>query len=186
MVWKLHRLGFINSAKMEIGTTANLQELNGTSFRPAPGTNDITGWTVYDQRGQVIGEIGGLLFNPAEGKIRYLIITLKYNPECNPKQIIVPVGLAESQPAERSIILPEVTDGQIAGLPGYHGSAGLQPDFELAIRRNLRGTSRPPYEHPQFYGHVHFNEGRFYKTGDLTKESAAVRSPRRKHPPDRS
>ena len=163
---------------MENNLTPQLQELNGSGFRLAQGITDITGWKVNDQRGQVIGKIVGLLFNPAEGKVRYLVIALKDNPEYFSKQILIPVGLAESQRSDRSILLPEVTDEQIAELPAYHGVASLEPDFELSIRRSLEGHSTAPYEHPQFYTHSHFNEDRFYDTTDLSKEPAEVTAAR--------
>lgn len=126
----------------------NLQELTGSRFVLAPETVDITGWSVLDQRGQHIGLITGLLFDEEQGSVRYLIISLNDSAEYNAKKIVVPIGLAESKPAERTVMLPEVRDEQIASIPAYNGIQSLGEDFETKGRYSLEEHSTAPYDHP--------------------------------------
>ncbi|BAU54709.1 DUF892 family protein [Mucilaginibacter gotjawali] len=161
-------------AMMENNFDTGLRELADSSFMVVPGTTDITGWSVLDQRGQVIGEIAGLLFDEHDASVRYLIIALRENADYHAKRIVVPVGLAKSRPADLTIILPEVSDGQIAALPAYEGVSRLAPDVEMSIRNLLEGHGHAPYEHPQFYAHAHFNEDRLYDTTDISAAPAEV------------
>lgn len=150
----------------------NLQELNSSNYRLAPGVSDITGWPVRDQRGQLIGEVVELLFDPQAGQVRYLIIALPDRSESAAKRIIIPVGLAERDTDGSAVSLPEVTDEQIAQLPAYAGITGFDAEMEHATRGILEGHSQASYEHPQFYTHQHFNEDRFYPMTDLSQEPA--------------
>lgn len=111
-------------------------------YRVARGSADIRGWRVYDRAGEKLGEIAGLLFEPAALKVRFAIVELW------DRQVAVPVAdldldtdaqvvLAPGYDLPRLLALPRYSDEAIASYvareadDGPHGHARRAHPFDL-------------------------------------------------------
>src|SRR5687768_1026479 len=93
---------------------SRLQELGGSNFKIAEGEPNIKGWTVKDAQGRTIGEVDELLFDPQTRKVRYLVLDLEGNVfDLEPRDVLVPIGLAELHESDDDVLLPNVTAAQL-------------------------------------------------------------------------
>lgn len=74
----------------------HLEELNGSDYQIVEGEPDITGWSVIDGQGRMIGEVDDVLFDPQTRAVRYIIVDLENNAlEIENRKVLVPIGIAE-------------------------------------------------------------------------------------------
>ena len=156
-----------------------LQELGGSDFEIADNQPDIKGWTVKDQQGQTIGEVDELIFDVQSRKVRYMVVDLEKSVlDLEPRDVLVPIGVAELHDSDDDVILPHITAEQLRALPTYE-KGRIGRDTETSIRSvfgasglgaavgaagaALSGAGHQTgntlaNEQEDFYNHDHFNE----------------------------
>ncbi len=171
----------------ENNRTTYLQELSGSDFEIADHQPDITGWKIVDSLGNELGEVEDLIFDSKERKVRYIVASLDLDVpenleiEEDSRLVLIPIGIVDLDKEEDEVIVPEVSGGYLATLPGYEPGKTISPAEELAVRYAFLGQDSLPdadavvYEqHPEdFYNHGHFDESRFTKriTGPSSEEN---------------
>jgi hypothetical protein len=113
--------------------------------------------------------------------------------------VLIPIGLAELDNANKIVLFPEVTAGHLATLPEYK-KGKVTIETERAIRTvfvpgESRGISADTYreqvfdDQDDFYNHEHFNEERMYKsrrpqrdTTDIIKDQKYTNTSKRAAP----
>lgn len=173
-----------------------LQELSDSDFEIADGQPDIRGWDVKDAGGNRIGEVDDLIFDTQSRKVRYMKIDLEDNVlDLEPRDVLVPIGLAQLDDADDDVILSNVTADQLRALPEYDDD-NLDSDFESGIRRVFGGVGGGALagaaltadvdsdtdRDTDFYAHEHFNDDNLYRNrkqsvstdSDVTDETIPV------------
>jgi len=169
--------------------TNRLQELGGSDFEIADNQPNIKGWTVKNTQGQTIGEVEELIFDVESRKVRYMVVDLEDSVlDLEPRDVLVPIGLAELHESDDDVILPNITADQLRALPIYEkGQIGRDTESSvrsvfgglgttIAAGTALAGTA-PANQSEDFYNHDHFNEGnlsrnRLGSTGAAESERA--------------
>ncbi|MEJ7738408.1 MAG: DUF2382 domain-containing protein [Chitinophagaceae bacterium] len=154
-----------------------LQELKGSKYEVATGQPDIRGWTVKDAQGQDIGEVDELIFDTQSLKVRYLVLDLEDNVlDVEPRDVLVPIGLAQLHEKDDDVVLPTVTAAQLSSLPEYK-KGSLTADVESGVRNVFGGLgvgaagAAVTGRDNDFYDHDHFNEDNLYqKRGSATAD----------------
>jgi uncharacterized protein (TIGR02271 family) len=159
-----------------------LEELGDSKFEVVDGEPNIFGWDVKDERGEHIGEVTELLFDPESLKVRYIVVELNTNETgLEEKQVLVPIGIAElKQSNENHVLLKQVTVPQLNAVPRYE-KGKLSYETERTIRYIFEGAgvagaaavgtstiaaeskATQDDERERFYQHNHFNEDNFYR-----------------------
>lgn len=162
--------------KKKEAPTTRLRELSGSGFQIAKGQPDIRGWDVRDEHGRKFGTVGDLIFDIKADKVRYLIIHVLDTPELEleKRSVLVPIGLAELDPSDNDVLLPNVTPFQLRALPRYE-TAKLGAKTERDIRTVFgdqgigMGRVQQPTMHADedvednFYNQDYFNEENMYR-----------------------
>ena len=156
-----------------------LQELGGSDFQIAEGEPNIKGWTVKDPQGKTIGEVEELLFDPQTRKVRYIVLDIEGEyMDLEPRNVLIPIGVAELQESDDDVILPNVTAEQLRALPVYEKD-NLTRDTEMTIR-NIFGsagaagvgagaaagaamTGSDTRDPDEFYNDPAYDEDKFYR-----------------------
>ena len=147
----------------------HLEELSHKHFYDiADDQPDITHWNIVDESSKKIGEVKDLLFDKDTMKARYLITNLKDGIFEEDRKVLIPVGRARLNTADRIVEVPKVTPGQILSLPDYTGPTELTAEDEYAIRHSFAGTepaedATGAYNRNTFYNHEDFDDRKFYK-----------------------
>lgn len=159
-----------------------LIELGGSDFEIADGEPDIRGWTVKDAQGKTIGEVDELIFDPQSRKVRYLVLDLEGNMlDLEPRDVLVPIGLAQLHDADDDVILPGITAVQLNALPKYDKDS-LTSDIEMLVRNAFAGLgaagaavglthNAQGNEGEDFYSHDYYNEDNLYRNRHTTAPS---------------
>lgn len=157
-----------------------LQELGGSDFQIAEGEPNIKGWTVKDPQGNTIGEVEELLFDPQTRKVRYIVLDLEGNfLDLEPRNVLVPIGVAELQESDDDVVLPNITAEQLRALPVYE-KGNLTRETEMSVR-NVFGdmgaaggaagaamTGRDTRDPDEFYNDPAYDEERLYRNRPTT------------------
>ncbi|GAB3937368.1 PRC-barrel domain-containing protein [Mucilaginibacter myungsuensis] len=150
-----------------------LEELSNSDYEIKDGEPDITGWGVFNQQGDKIGEVDDLLFDAQARKVRYIVLELQANGLDvlgDDKRVLVPIGVATLHPNDDDVVLPIDSATILSGLPEYDAET-FGPEYEVDVRNIFDDSgSTAPYEHPQFYQHQHFDEDKFYNRGAVLAE----------------
>lgn len=156
--------------------TTRLRELSQSDFKIAKGQPDIRGWDVRDEQGRKFGTVGELIFDIRADKVRYMVIDILDTPELEleKRSVMVPIGLAELDPTDNDVLLPNVTPFQLRALPRYQ-TAKLGAKTERDIR-TVFGDMNLGAKQPQpsaantdedvdesFYNNDYFNEDNMYR-----------------------
>ena len=148
----------------------HLEELGNSDYEIKDGEPDIIGWDVRNNGGGKLGEVDELIFDPQARKVRYIVLNMEGNELGleDERRVLLPIGLANLHTDKDEVVVPLITESQLAQLPPYESCPVLTPELEMDIRNTLEGQtgSTAPYEHPQFYAHSHFDEDRFYNRGN--------------------
>ncbi|WP_048920695.1 PRC-barrel domain-containing protein [Rufibacter radiotolerans] len=119
--------------------SSELKELGDSSYQLAKGEPDIRGWNIFDGQGKRIGEVKELLCDAHARKVRYLVVDLEGNLlDLEPRDILVPISLAELHPSEKAVIIPQVSSRQFQALPAYHRDQ-LTPEMQTQVQRIFVG-----------------------------------------------
>jgi stress response protein YsnF len=154
----------------KINASDYLQELGHSDYEMVKGEPDIRGWTVKDTQGQTIGEVADLLFDPQARKVRYLILDLEGNVlDLEPRNVAVPIGLAQLDENDDNVILPNVSAVQLQSLPVYDRDR-FNPEVESSIQRVFTGAAlagaaaaSQADDRPTDYSHEHFDNNNLYR-----------------------
>src|SRR5688572_18238482 len=159
---------------------SQLRSLKSSNFEVAENEPNILGWTIKDQEGRKIGEVEDLLFDPESRKVRYIVMDLEGNVlDLEPRDVLVPIGIAELHPADDDVILPGITVDHLRPLPLYK-SGSITRDIETAVlsafstvkgavvgaANTVAGAARDVKNEvkDEFYNHEHFNENKTFST----------------------
>ncbi|HYH14794.1 MAG TPA: PRC-barrel domain-containing protein [Flavisolibacter sp.] len=156
--------------------TTRLRELSHSDFKIAKGQPDIRGWDVRDEQGRKFGTVGELIFDIRADKVRYMVIDILDTPELEleKRSVMVPIGMAELDPTDNDVLLPNVTPYQLRALPRYQ-TAKLGAKTERDIRTVFGDTnlgmnkSQQPTASTEedvdesFYNNEQFNEDNMYR-----------------------
>jgi hypothetical protein len=161
-------------------TGARLESLKGSNFEIVDNEPHILGWTIKDEQGRTIGEVDDLIFDPASRRVRYIVMDLEGNVlDLEPRNVLVPIGIAELHPSDDDVILPGVTAEHLRGLPLYKAGS-ITRDIENTVvsafssvkgavagaTKAVAGTVTDVKD--DFYSHEHFDEDRTYRTRPAT------------------
>ena len=167
-------------SKKETPTT-RLRELSRSDFKIAKGQPDIRGWDVRDAQGREYGTVHELIFDIKADKVRYMVINILDTKELEleKRSVMVPIGLAELDPRDNDVLLPNITPFQLRALPRYdrdHLGAKAERDIStvfgregftggMAAQQPATTTSSTTDEDlgDSFYNHDHFNENNMYR-----------------------
>lgn len=165
--------------------TNRLEELRSSAFEITDGQPNITGWDIRTRSGKKAGDVDELLFEPATGKVRYIITNLAKNELGLEKsrKVLIPIGLAELfkkgkithhnsgidpafegyDPADHGdvVYIPTISAKQLDSLPLYE-KGRLSRHTEIAIRNILQPANPIDNEQDEFYRHGQFNEDGLY------------------------
>ncbi|MEO3407585.1 PRC-barrel domain-containing protein [Mucilaginibacter sp. CAU 1740] len=148
----------------------HLEELSNSDYEIKDGEPDIIGWDVRNNGGGKLGEVDELIFDPQARKVRYIVLNMEGNDLDleDERRVLIPIGIANLHTDKDEVVVPLITELQLAQLPPYESCPKLTPELEMNIRRAIEGEagSTAPYDHPQFYEHEHFDEDRFYNRGN--------------------
>ena len=124
---------------MNYNESNRLQELGGSDFEIADNQPNIKGWTVKDQQGQTIGEVEELIFDVESRKVRYMVVDLESSVlDLEPRDVLVPIGLAELHESDDDVIIPNITADQLRALPTYEKNQ-IGRDTEHSVRSTFAG-----------------------------------------------
>lgn len=155
--------------------TTRLRELSQSDFKIAKGQPDIRGWDVRDEQGRKFGTVGELIFDIRADKVRYMVIDILDTPELelDKRSIMVPIGLAELDPTDNDVLLPNVTPFQLRALPRYQTSKlGAKTerdirtvfgDMNLGVNRTQQTANTDDDVDESFYNNDYFNEDNMYR-----------------------
>jgi uncharacterized protein (TIGR02271 family) len=119
--------------------TNRLQELGGSDFEIADNQPNIKGWTVKTPQGETIGEVDELIFDVQSRKVRYMVVDLEGSVlDLEPRDVLVPIGLAELDEDDDDVILPNVTVDHLRALPVYE-KGRIGRDTENSVRSVFAG-----------------------------------------------
>jgi len=173
-----------------------LQELGGSDFEIADNQPNIKGWTVKDPQGQTIGEVEELIFDVQSRKVRYMVVDLESSVlDLEPRDVLVPIGLAQLNDSDDDVILPNITAEQLRALPTYE-KGGIGRDTENSVRSVFGGIgaavgaagaaitgaahqagnaltgNTPENNEEDFYNHDHFNESNLNRSRSANTAAA--------------
>ncbi|WP_316811640.1 PRC-barrel domain-containing protein [Pedobacter heparinus] len=154
--------------------TINLEELSSSNFEIADHQPDINGWELVDAEGNEIGEVEDLIFDPQEGKVRYIVADIDSDQENHTGYVLIPIGLVTLDDDEEEVMVSMQHTAVIYTLPPYEKGKTISPVEELAVRYAFLGAGSLPnaaavvYEqHPEdFYNHGHFSDDHFKRSQD--------------------
>ncbi|WP_240676036.1 DUF2382 domain-containing protein [Botryobacter ruber] len=152
-----------------------LLELGGSSYEVVEGQPDIRGWTVKNDLGQTVGEVEDLLIDPQALKVRYIVLDLEGNVlDLEPRDVLVPIGLAELHESDDEVFIPRVTPDQLASLPEYH-SGTFSSSIEASVRNVFAGVgSADLNDRTGYYNHEHFSEENLYRRRNTPPPAAGT------------
>lgn len=150
--------------------TTRLRELSSSAFTIAKGQPDIRGWDVRDEQGRKFGSVGELIFDIRANKVRYMVIDILDTPELEleKRSVMVPIGMAELDPTDNDVLLPNVTPYQLRALPRYQtAKLGAKTerdirtvfgDMNLGVSRTQAVSTDEDDVDESFYNNEYFNE----------------------------
>src|SRR6478735_5615362 len=164
----------------DINTGGSLESLKASNFEIVDNEPHILGWTIKDDQGRTIGEVDDLIFDMQTRRVRYIVMDLEGNVlDLEPRDVLVPIGIAELHPSDDDVILPGVTAEHLRPLPAYK-TGTITRDIEngvvaafSTVKGAVKGAAHSVAETARdvkndvkddFYSHEHFNENRTFST----------------------
>ncbi|WP_169578586.1 PRC-barrel domain-containing protein [Salinimicrobium terrae] len=146
--------------------TGHLEELEHKHWYDISSDEpNVMHWNIIDDAGKKIGVVKDLLFDREAKRARYLITNLKDGMLEKHIRVLVPVGRARLNKADKRIILPAVSLQQLNRLPEYKGVESLTSRDEQTIRdvfsENEPDKNAQVHDREQFYEHDDFKEEQY-------------------------
>ena len=140
-----------------------LASLSESDYEIADGQPDILGWDIEDSDGVKIGEVDDVLYDPQTNKVRYIVLDTENNDlELEEGHVLIPIGVAELQEDDDTVLVPDITFEQLTSLPLYERGREITPEIEAEIRNVFIKPDTVIVTENNFYDHEHFNETKFY------------------------
>lgn len=145
-----------------------LQKLNGSGFKLSGENPDIRSWVVKDNEGRLVGTVDDLVFDLQDEKVRYIVIDSGTNDfNLPPRQVLVPVGVAEIHEEADDVILPNISHRELVALPDYDEER-FDTDHEESVFNVFGGLGSAAVNggsshDREFYEHEHFNTENLYR-----------------------
>ncbi len=112
----------------------HLVALHESGFEIVDGETDVRNWSVVASENQLVGRVSELIFDEASRRVIYMVVDINGKPlNLISRSVIVPMSLAEIDRKENLVIVPALTVGHLASLPGYE-KGKISIDTENAIR----------------------------------------------------
>ena len=136
-----------------------LEDMSG--YKVASDDPDVRGWDVRTRDGTAIGKVKTLIIDTHELKARYIEVELdrKALNLNESRRITLPIGNARVDDENDIVTLPEHSPAEISAIPA--SASVLNRDEELRIRRSFDDRYSPNSD-DDFYGHPHYDQGRFF------------------------
>jgi hypothetical protein len=145
---------------------SKLVELGNSGYEIVSGEPDIRNWKVVNGNGKLLGVVNELLVDRQLNKIRYIVLGLNGKPlNLVSRKILIPIGIADLDEIDDTVILPNITIEHLATLPDYK-KGKLTLDAERKIRNIFLNTSDDYTDSitgDAFYEHEHFNDSNLIK-----------------------
>lgn len=108
-------------------------------YRVARGSADIRGWRVYDDAGEKLGVIGGLLYEPSALRVRFAIV------DTWERQVAVPIADLDLDEDAKVVMARGYSDARLLKLPEYSDAAieGMATVEDGEVRRPLADDEEP-------------------------------------------
>ena len=158
--------------------SSKLVELSNSGYEIVADEPDIRKWKVTNADGKILGVVDELLVDKQLHKVRYIVLNLQGKPlNLLSRKILIPIGIAELDPIDDTVILPTVTIEHLATLPGYK-KGKLTIGTERRIRNVFVPSSIPAdydvnvaddafYENEQFDDrHLYNSRKKKFRTSD--------------------
>ena len=151
-----------------------LQKLTGSDFEISDGDPDIRGWAVTNGNGKALGKVSELIFDLQSRLAKYLVVDLDGNDVNLPgRQVLVPVGIAETDPIADEIVIPAITAQQLNALPDYEEDR-FDTEHEVSVRNVFGGLGAAALtasgEEEDFYEHEQFNKDNLFRSRRTPKQ----------------
>ena len=141
-----------------------LRELGGSDYKIAEGEDNIKGWDVKDGQDNDLGDVDELIFDIQSLKVRYLVLDLDKNKDLGLKnrKVLIPIGLAELDDDDDTVILRNITIDQIRSLPDYDKD-NLNSEYETRNYNSLAAAGAAAATGPDFYNNDYFNDENLFR-----------------------
>lgn len=124
-------------------------------YRVARSEEDIRGWAVDDEDGEIIGEVEDLLVEVAVRKARYALVRLAHPP----RLAAVPVGYLEMARDAKRVVTPSLSRTDVRLLPAY------EPPLDRAQENRIHATLEARLTGERYYHRPDFRPGAGAPTG---------------------
>ncbi|OUL19920.1 DUF2382 domain-containing protein [Nostoc sp. 106C] len=126
------------------------------SYREIFGGDDVKALELYTEGGVRVGSVADALVDD-DGRFRYLVIDTTLDG--GNKKILLPIGLAHINYAEKRVFVDGLSKEQVARLPEYHENIVVNEDYENNVRNVYRSPNsqltsdqgRSSYQAPELY-----------------------------------
>lgn len=105
-------------------------------YRDQSNGDDIKSFDVYTQGGEKIGSIQDILVDEQEGRFRYLVVDTGF--WVLGKKVLLPIGLAHINSAERRVYVDGLTKSQVENLPEFRDNMVVDRKYEDQVRHVYR------------------------------------------------
>lgn len=131
------------------------------------GTFDVRGWEVRTRaEREKVGEVHDVILDES-GQARYLDVDLGFLR----KHVLLPIGQAETDPAEDTVWIPGMSQDQFENVPEYgHDVRSITPEYE----RELTGAYRGAFQDEEYYSRPEYASSRPRMMGRETEGPARL------------
>ncbi|TSD66776.1 hypothetical protein FFF34_005070 [Inquilinus sp. KBS0705] len=139
------------------------EELSESEYEIADGQPDIIGWDIKDSHHNKLGEVDELLFSVTLRKVCYIVMHMENNDiGLEDGRVLIPIGVAELDENEDTVLISNVTKAQLLALPIYQPGRNVDKETEQEIRNIFTDPNVGVTAGKDFHDHEHFSETKFY------------------------
>lgn len=132
-----------------------------SDYKMAKDDPDVRGWDVLDANNDRIGEVTGLLVDPAKERVMYLDVDVRdeliaedhdpfdahhaggiheYQDKKGDIHMIIPVGVAHVDREHKTVVADGIDQGELRNYPSYRyrKDEPIHPDYEKRVRERNR------------------------------------------------
>lgn len=164
------------NAPANVGDQGRLVTLHDADFEVADGFPDPRGWEVRagGKDGQKVGKVDELLIDPAEQRVRYLVVKLDDDiSHAKDRKVLIPVGVATLDDDDDRVLVPNKTPEFFAGLPEYDPER-FSREHEDRVREHVVGAPLPAQGTARdYYAGEQYDENRLFRARGAEGEREA-------------